>query len=104
MTAIDNVRDYWPNGLVNRHWMVTHDDITQANGGVHTYDVVLCISVLEHIADPLAAIRGLHHRTKPGGTLLFDDALWCRRSCERLYGAGQLWRRVAVYLSPIVPR
>ena len=29
VTAIDNIRDYWPNGMVNRHWHVQNDDITK---------------------------------------------------------------------------
>lgn len=28
-TAIDNVRDYWRDGMVNRHWTVLDVDITE---------------------------------------------------------------------------
>lgn len=69
VTAIDNVRDYWPQGMVSRHWHVIDDDITQTRL-TNTFDLVTCISVLEHIADPVAAVRGLHHLTKPGGHLV----------------------------------
>jgi hypothetical protein len=27
VTAIDNVRDYWTRGMLNRHWLVIDDDI-----------------------------------------------------------------------------
>ena len=69
VAAIDNVRDYWPKGMVNRHWHVRNESIVQPNGS-HSYDAVTCISVLEHIADPIAAMFGLHQRTAPGGTLI----------------------------------
>lgn len=70
VTAIDNVHDYWKGkrGLVNRHWPVQHEDIREP--ARQSFDCVLCISVLEHIADPLRAIRGLYDRTRPTGTVI----------------------------------
>ena len=32
VTAIDNVRDYWPGGMVNRHWTVLDEDILNPSG------------------------------------------------------------------------
>ena len=29
VTAIDNVHDYWPQGMVHRHWAVHHQDIQE---------------------------------------------------------------------------
>jgi SAM-dependent methyltransferase len=40
-----------------------------------TFDSVLCTEVLEHIFDPLAALREMHRVTKPGGTLLLTVPL-----------------------------
>src|SRR4051794_27580546 len=31
VTAIDNVRDYWPKGMVNRHWTVLDENILEPN-------------------------------------------------------------------------
>jgi 2-polyprenyl-3-methyl-5-hydroxy-6-metoxy-1,4-benzoquinol methylase len=69
VTAIDNVRDYWPKGMINRHWEVVDEDITKSRDGGQ-FDAVLCISVLEHIQDQAAAVLGLHARTRPGGHLI----------------------------------
>ena len=35
-----------------------------------SFDLVLCIQVLEHVEDPAAAVRELHRVTKPGGRVL----------------------------------
>ncbi len=69
VSAVDNVRDYWPRGMVNRHWHVEDQDVRQVQAGTQ-YDVVLCISVLEHIVETLDAIRGLRAYTKPGGHVI----------------------------------
>ncbi|HWG46295.1 MAG TPA: class I SAM-dependent methyltransferase [Gemmataceae bacterium] len=69
VTASDNVTDYWPEGMYNRHWHVVDDDITKSNlpGG---YDMVTCISVLEHIRDHRAAVQEMFRLLSPGGHLL----------------------------------
>lgn len=69
VTAIDNIKDYWTKGLTNRHWLVEDQDITRP-GADKQFDVVLCISVLEHITETRAAIEGMHARTRPGGYLI----------------------------------
>lgn len=69
VTAIDNVRDYWQHGLDNRHYHIVDDDITRPrlDGG---FDLVTCISTLEHIRDADAAVRGMFSLLKPGGLLV----------------------------------
>jgi 2-polyprenyl-3-methyl-5-hydroxy-6-metoxy-1,4-benzoquinol methylase len=67
--AIDSVRDYWPAGMTSRYWYVRDDDIQQPRQ-TPAADVVTCISVLEHIPDQMAAMRGLYEVTKPGGVVL----------------------------------
>lgn len=69
VTATDNVRDYWDAGMVNRHWHVIDDDInaTRLSPG---FDLVTCVSVLEHIQTPDAAVRNLLSLAAPGGHLL----------------------------------
>jgi SAM-dependent methyltransferase len=39
-------------------------------------DVVLCISVLEHLWDPLALLRECRRAVRPGGTCLFNVPSW----------------------------
>ena len=36
------------------------------------YDVITCLDVLEHVANPLAVVRHLADHLKPGGTLLLN--------------------------------
>jgi hypothetical protein len=68
VTAIDNIRDYWPEGMVNRHFHVKDEDATRAISG--TYDMVTCISVLEHIKAHDDAVRVMLGAVNPGGHLI----------------------------------
>lgn len=43
------------------------------------FDVVLCISVLEHLWEPLEALTHCHRVLKPGGTLLIHVPTWAAR-------------------------
>ena len=72
VTAIDNVRDYWPHGMTNRHWRVQDIDITQPNVelGGKRFDAITCISVVEHIEDHLAAVRNMVQLLAPDGMLI----------------------------------
>ena len=69
VTAIDNVRDYWEDGMVNRHWHVMNDDI-QKPKIEGSWDMVTCISVLEHIKDHRAAMRNIMRLVRPGGHIV----------------------------------
>ena len=67
VTAIDNIRDYWDGGMVNRHYYVKDEDATKAISGA--YDLITCISVLEHIKSHDDAIRVMLSALNPGGHL-----------------------------------
>jgi SAM-dependent methyltransferase len=69
VTAADNIKDYWPRGMLNRHWSVEDDDIvaTRLPG---PYDLITCISVLEHIRDHAAAMRNMFRLLAPDGHLV----------------------------------
>ena len=69
VTAIDNVTDYWPEGMVNRHWTVLDVDITKPGlFSSQRFEAVMCISVLEHIADHEAAMRNMLGMINKGGS------------------------------------
>ncbi|MFN7925514.1 MAG: class I SAM-dependent methyltransferase [Bryobacteraceae bacterium] len=71
VTATDNVRDYWPEGMVNRHWHVHDVDILKPDPlAGKQFDAVTCISVLEHIRDQATAMRNMTALVKPGGHLI----------------------------------
>lgn len=69
--ALDNVTDYWDFGAVNRHYHVKDHDIRRPalNG---EFEMVVCISVLEHIHEYDEAIAGMFSQLKPGGYLVIS--------------------------------
>ncbi len=69
VTAIDNIRDYWPSGMVNRHYHVLDDDILAPNTG-GPFDFITCVSTLEHIRDHARAMRNMLSLLRPGGRLV----------------------------------
>jgi len=69
VTATDNVRDYWPNGMYNRFFHVIDDDIT-ATKLTEKFDFVTCISVLEHIKNHKDAVKSMISLLNPGGHLV----------------------------------
>ncbi len=69
VTAVDNIRDYWPQGMFNRHFHVLDDDIADSKVR-QRFDVVLCISVLEHVREYKLALATMASLTKPGGHMI----------------------------------
>ncbi|GAH10357.1 unnamed protein product, partial [marine sediment metagenome] len=69
VTATDNVRDHWASGMLNRHYHVIDDDITDTRLS-DTFDLITCISVLEHIQKPDDAIRNMFSLLKTNGHLI----------------------------------
>ncbi|MEO8151882.1 MAG: class I SAM-dependent methyltransferase [Rhizobacter sp.] len=69
VTSIDNVKDYWPAGMVNRHYHVIDDDILQT-AIKETFDLITCISVLEHISDHRRAVASMYKLLNKGGHLV----------------------------------
>lgn len=69
VSAIDNVKDYWKNGMINRHYYIIDDDITKTRLQ-GCFDLITCISVLEHIENFDIAIRNMVSLLKPNGYLL----------------------------------
>ena len=59
VTAIDNIKDYWPTDITNRHYHVIDDDIRNSKLTGH-WDVITCISVLEHIVEYKSAIKSIY--------------------------------------------
>jgi SAM-dependent methyltransferase len=74
-----------------------------------SFDVVLCLQVLEHVPDPAAAMRELRRAVRPGGRVLLsthgvypfhpnpDDLWrWTHDGLERLFRANGAWSSVTV--------
>jgi SAM-dependent methyltransferase len=71
VSAIDKVSGYWIGGCFNRHWRIFSDDITNPRTKKR-FDAITCLSVLEHIADHEAAVRGMFELLKPDGHLILS--------------------------------
>lgn len=69
VTATDNIKDYWPFGMINRHYHILNDDITDSKLD-KTFDFVTCISVLEHIENHGAAVNNIFKLLNPDGCIL----------------------------------
>jgi SAM-dependent methyltransferase len=74
-----------------------------------SFDLVLCLQVLEHVPDPAAAVRELHRVVRPGGRVLLsthgvypfhpnpDDLWrWTHQGLERLFLTNGAWSSVTV--------
>ncbi len=71
VTAIDNVRDYWPKGMVNRHWTVLDVDILNPTDRLSgEFEAITCISVIEHIEDHGRAMQNMVGVLTRGGFLI----------------------------------
>jgi SAM-dependent methyltransferase len=86
-----------------------HGDIEAIPVEDASFDVVLCLQVLEHVPDPPAAVRELRRVVRPGGRVLAsthgvypyhpnpDDLWrWTHAGLERLFRGNGDWSSVAV--------
>lgn len=94
VTAIDNVRDYWPTRMINRHWHVIDDNIV-ASEATNTFDMVICISVIEHIRDHVRAAHNMIRLLRPGGHLVLTCPYTERAFVEDTYRAPGADERAA---------
>lgn len=69
VAAIDNVSNYWPKGMRNRHFRVRDVDVRHPDLE-ERFDLVTCVSTLEHIDEHVAAVQGMASLANPGGHLL----------------------------------
>ena len=69
VTAIDKIKGYWKSDFFNRHYYIINDDISEPKID-RQFDLITCISVIEHIPSHKEAFLGMLGLLKPGGTLV----------------------------------
>jgi SAM-dependent methyltransferase len=69
ITAVDYIENYWNNGLNNRHVPIVKQDITKPTLNTK-FDMITCISVLEHIKDNRAALKGMFSLLNTNGRIV----------------------------------
>ena len=84
VTAIDEGDSYWGHQPSNRHHYVLHDDITKPRIDGE-FNAITCLSVIEHIRDHRAAIRGLRSLLSSGGHAILSFPYDERRFVENVY-------------------
>jgi len=88
-SAVDNIEDYWTTGMFNRHFHVRNEDATRRLSG--QFDLVTCISVLEHIQTSDLAVKNMLSVVAPGGHLVlthpYNETFYCENA-YKLSGAG----------------
>lgn len=67
--SIDNSKDYWKRSLFNKHYHIINDDITNSKLD-EKFDMIICISTLEHIKDYIKAIKNMWKLLAPRGDLI----------------------------------
>lgn len=82
--AIDNIVDYWPVGMVNKHFHVVNDDITNTKL-TGKFDFITCISVLEHVDLYDSAIKNMAGLLNEGGHLILTCPYNENQFCENVY-------------------
>jgi 2-polyprenyl-3-methyl-5-hydroxy-6-metoxy-1,4-benzoquinol methylase len=58
------------------NYVVAQADLTRPPFPRQSFDVVLCLGVLQHTPSPEASIRALWQMVKPGGRIVFDHYSW----------------------------
>jgi 2-polyprenyl-3-methyl-5-hydroxy-6-metoxy-1,4-benzoquinol methylase len=84
VTAIDNIYDYWPDGMFNRHFFVMHNDIVKTQLRAE-FDFITCISALEHIKEFDEAVGSMFRLLRPGGHLAITCPYQEARYVENVY-------------------
>ena len=84
VTAIDHGESYWGHQPINRHHHVLRDDITEPTLKSEL-DAVTCLSVLEHIEDHDAAMRGVRRFLHPGSHAIVSFPYNERTFIENVY-------------------
>lgn len=63
-------------GAARERCLFVQTDAVRAPFAADAFDVVLCLGVLQHTADPRATLEALARHVKPGGLVVVDSYAW----------------------------
>lgn len=84
VAAIDNIRDYWHGGMFNRHYHVMDDDITDTKLK-EKFNLITCISTLEHIEKSDQAVKNMFSLLNKKGRLLLTFPYNEKKGAKNVY-------------------
>jgi SAM-dependent methyltransferase len=84
VAAIDNVKDFWVGDCWNRHWHITEDSIL-APTLTQKFDVITCISVLEHIGEHQCAMQNMFSLLSPDGHIILTGPFRAKEYHPNVY-------------------
>jgi SAM-dependent methyltransferase len=84
VTATDEMRIYWQEKIINKHFHVIHDDIT-ATKITRKFGIITCISTLEHIPKHADAVSNMASLLKDDGILILSFPYNERRYVPNAY-------------------
>ncbi|HXF83159.1 MAG TPA: class I SAM-dependent methyltransferase [bacterium] len=79
------------------NYVVAQADLLRPPFPAASFDVVLCLGVLQHTPSPGASVAALWRMVRPGGLLVFDHYTW---TLSRLTKLAPLYRAVLKRLPP----
>lgn len=79
------------------NYTVAQADLLRPPFAAESFDLVLCLGVLQHTPSPEASVRALWRMVKPGGLLVLDHYTW---SLSRITKLAPLYRAVLKRLPP----
>ena len=62
--------------IVSKRLKLSRQDMSDLGYPDASFDFVTCLSVIEHVADPSAALKEMRRILKPGGTALISTDYW----------------------------
>jgi 2-polyprenyl-3-methyl-5-hydroxy-6-metoxy-1,4-benzoquinol methylase len=94
----DAVEANYSNHHSNPNFFVVQADLRDAPYSKRSFDVVICLGVLQHTPNPAASISALALYAKPGGLVVVDNYNW---SLRRVMALRYLYRAWLKHVGPV---
>jgi len=84
VTAIDEINNYWGSRMHNPHYFIIQENITNPKMD-RKFELITCISTLEHIPKHNEAVKGMFKLLKNRGVLILTFPYNKKRYVENVY-------------------